>query len=199
MQSEVIESLVKSMQQLPGIGNKSARRLALHVIRNKNTVMHSLLQSLNNAHERIVSCVICANISEHSPCHICSDQCREREKLCIVKDVSDLWVLENSKVYRGLYHVLGGNLSAMSKNGPENLNIDSLKARLANGIEEVIIATDATLSGQTTAHYIAAVLKQYTIKISRLAFGIPVGGELDYLDEGTLAIAMQQRSIFSSI
>lgn len=196
MNSDIIESLIKSMQQLPGIGNKSAKRLALHILKNKNTLLSSLLNNLTLALEKIKQCKICFNISEHDPCHICCDNQRETNKICIVKDVADLWVLENSKTYNGLYHVLGGNLSALDNKKPEDLNIEELLQRVTKNINEIIIATDATIAGQTTAYYIADLFKSYNIKISRLAFGIPVGGELDYLDEGTLRIAIEQRNIF---
>ncbi|CAK8163564.1 Recombination protein RecR [Candidatus Xenohaliotis californiensis] len=194
MHSEVIDCMMKSICQLPGIGPKSARRLTLHILKYKETVMTSLLHSLSLANDKIKSCSICYNISEADPCHICSNPKREKNKICIVKDVADLWILEDSKIYNGLYHVLGGNLSAVENIGPNDINLQSLIQRTTSGIEEVIIATDATLSGQTTAHYIANALKLKNIITSRLAFGIPIGGELDYLDNGTLEVALRNRS-----
>lgn len=193
-----IENFINNIQKLPGIGPKSAKRLALHMIRDKQGILLPIMNSMQMIHEKISNCRICGNIDTCNPCSICNDSSRDNRTICVVEDIIDLWAFEAGKNYTGLYHVLGGALSAINGMSPNALNIDSLSGRLADqsNVREVIIATNATLSGQTTASYIANNIKNHKIQISRLAFGVPVGGELDYLDSGTISIALNKRYAF---
>jgi recombination protein RecR len=196
MQINSLEQLIKTFSKLPGLGPKSAKRITLHLIQNKDNMLR-FSQLLKNAFTEIQTCNICFNIDVSNPCEICLSNKRDKTILCIVENISDLWAIEKSKIYHGIYHVLGGSLSAIEGVGPKNLNFDNFKTRLNNSqIKEVIIATNSTLEGQTTAHYIAKLLENADLKISRLANGIPIGTELDYIDEGTLALALKLRHKF---
>jgi len=196
MQINSLEQLIKTFSKLPGLGPKSAKRIALHLIQNKDNMLR-FSQLLENAFTEIQTCNICFNIDVSNPCEICLSNKRDKTILCIVENISDLWAIEKSKIYHGIYHVLGGSLSAIEGVGPKNLNFDNFKTRLNNSqIKEVIIATNSTLEGQTTAHYIAKLLENADLIISRLANGIPIGTELDYIDEGTLALALKLRHKF---
>ena len=196
MQINSLEQLIKTLARLPGLGPKSAKRIALSLIQNKDEIL-KFSHLLNQTANEIKTCNICANIDIANPCHICTDNKREASLLCIVENISDLWAIEKSKTYRGLYHVLSGTLSAIEGRTPKNLNINSIKNRVnSNSINEVIIATNSNLEGQTTGHYIAKLLEHSDVKISRLATGIPIGAELDYIDDGTLALALKLRHKF---
>jgi recombination protein RecR len=188
-----IEQLVKLLSKLPGFGPRSARRSVLQLMKQRDSLMLPLAATLKYVAENIHHCSECGNLDNSSPCHICESQKRDRGTICVVEEVADLWAIERSHSYQGVYHVLGGTLSALDGRGPEQLRIDRLLARTQAGVHEVILATNATVDGQMTAHYIAERLKDRNIRISRLAHGIPVGGELDYLDEGTLGTAFQAR------
>lgn len=196
MQINSLEQLIKTFSKLPGLGPKSAKRIALHLIQNKDNMLR-FSQLLENAFTEIQTCNICFNIDVSNPCEICLSNKRDKAILCIVENISDLWAIEKSETFYGIYHVLGGSLSAIEGISPKNLNFDNFKARFNNSqIKEVIIATNSTLEGQTTAHYIAKLLENADLKISRLANGIPIGTELDYIDEGTLALALKLRHKF---
>ncbi len=191
-----LEKLITYISKLPGVGKRSARRIALHLLKNKDVLMLPLSASLKATAENIRTCSSCGNYDVSDPCNICTDIKRDKTILCVVENVSDLWAIEKGGVYRGQYHILGGVLSAMDGIGPEQLNINKmLKNISANIIKEVIIATNATLEGQTTAHYIAQSIadKNENVKVTRLAHGIPLGGELDYMDEGTISTAFAAR------
>ena len=187
-----IETLIKLISKLPGLGPRSARRAALHLIKNKHTIMLPLAQAIEDTAKNIVTCSECGNVDTKSPCHICSSENRDISTLCIVEEVVDLWAMERSGNYKGKYHVLGGVLSAIDGVRAEDLNLKNLRERSAQA-QEIIIATNATALGQTTAHYITELLDGLPLKISRLAQGIPIGGELDYLDDGTLGTALKSR------
>ena len=196
-----IDKLVNVMQKFPGIGPKSALRLVLYMIKNKNNIMSPLLSAVDNLIKVVDECSICGNISfESKVCDICLDREREKDVICIVENVNDLWSFEKSGAYKGLYHVLGGALSAVNGIGPKDIKIDSLIERVRkNKFKEIIIATNATVDGQTTFFYIAQSLEKLNNNISRIAFGIPMGGELEYLDSGTLGEAMLSRKKFSNL
>lgn len=187
-----IDSLIKLLAKLPGLGPRSARRAALHLIKNKHALMLPLSEALAQTAESIIPCRSCGNLDTLSPCHICADARRDASVICVVEEVADLWAIERGKSYNGLYHVLGGSLSAIDGVTPTDLSLDSLSVRAARA-SEIIIATNATASGQATAFYITEMLKGMGLKISRLAQGIPHGGELDYLDDGTLGAAFRER------
>lgn len=192
-----IEALSKIIARLPGMGPRIAKRIILHLAANKEKVLLPLLESLKSLEREINNCEICGNLDEGKICKICRDENRSKDLICVVEEVADLWAIERASSYRGKYHILGGNLSAISGKTIEDLNLSQLYARLRDGdVTEVIIATSATIDGQTTAHFIAENLKDFSIKITRLAYGIPIGSELDYLDEGTIAIAFKTRSEF---
>ena len=192
-----IERLVQLLARMPGLGPRSARRAALHLIRKREVLLGPLAEAMRVAHERISTCEVCGNVDTRQPCTICADERRDDSMLVVVESVGDLWALERADATRARYHVLGGALSPLDGIGPEDLNIASLVARVAAGVvKEVILAVNATVDGQTTAHYVTDMLAPYSVKISRLAHGVPVGGELDYLDDGTLAAAMRQRTAF---
>ena len=189
-----LEDLIRLFSKLPGLGPRSARRAVLHLMRDKERLMLPLSESLARTAHSITHCNRCGNLDSHNPCHICSDSRRDASIVCVVEDVADLWAIERCNLHKGMYHVLGGTLSAMDDRGPSQLNIESLIARAASGvIKEMILATNATLEGQTTAHYLMGKLEPYRLNISRLAQGIPMGGELDYLDDGTLGAALRAR------
>ena len=186
-----IERLIQLLAKLPGLGPRSARRAALALLKKRDTLLEPLADSLREAADAIVSCEVCGNLDTQSPCAICSDPRRDPHILCVVEDVADLWALERASVFRGRYHVLGGALSALDGVTPERLNVAKLLERVKSGVDEVILAMNATVEGQTTAHYLMDLLGD--MKVTRLAHGVPVGGELDYLDEGTLSAAFKAR------
>jgi recombination protein RecR len=192
-----IERLVQLLARLPGLGPRSARRAVLHLIRKREELLGPLGEAMRVAHERILACSVCGNIDTSDPCAICRDPRRDAGLLVIVETVADLWALERAGLLAARYHVLGGVLSPLDGVGPEELNIGSLVQRIgAGGVREAIIAVNATVDGQTTAHYLADLLAPLGVKTTRLAHGVPVGGELDYLDEGTLAAALERRTAF---
>jgi len=191
-----IEGLIKTIARLPGIGQRSARRIALHLLTHKDSLMYPLSQMMEQVADRVVECESCGNYDDQSPCQVCNDNKRDGSIICVVEEVADLWAFERGGIFRGHYHVLGGTLSALEGRGPSALRIDALKERIEQGeVVEVIIATNTTIEGQTTAHYLTDSLAPYGIKVTRLAQGIPLGGELDYLDEGTLQTALQSRRL----
>jgi len=194
MAESEIDRLVQLLAKLPGLGPRSARRAALHLIKKRETLLHPLADALTRAADTVHPCSECGNLDDRDPCGVCSDPRRDRSVICVVEEVADLWALERGAVYTGLYHVLGGTLSAIDGVGPEDLNIEGLVRRASDeAVTEVILATNATVDGQTTAHYITDRLAGSGVKTSRLARGVPVGGELDYLDDGTLAAALKAR------
>ncbi|HTW33335.1 MAG TPA: recombination mediator RecR [Rhizomicrobium sp.] len=188
-----IEKLVQLLAKLPGLGPRSARRVALQLLKKREALLAPLASAMQDAAAAIRDCEICGNLDTTSPCAICRDERRDSHVLCVVEDVADLWALERAGVFRGRYHVLGGALSALDGITPERLNITPLMARLGQGVDEIILAMNATVEGQTTAHYLMDVLASQNVKVTRLAHGVPVGGELDYLDEGTLSAAFKAR------
>lgn len=190
-----LEHLIRLFAGMPGLGNRSARRIALHLLSRRAGLMLPLAAALQDAAHNIKTCSICGNFDRLDPCNLCTDPKRNGAQICIVAQVSDVWAIERTGAFKGRYHVLGGLLSALDGIGPEDLRIESLLARVkSQGIEEVILALSATVDGQSTAHYIADHLAGATVKISRLAHGVPVGGELDYLDDGTIITALKSRS-----
>lgn len=192
-----IERLIQLLAKLPGLGPRSARRAALHLVKKREELMQPLTDALGDAIEKIVVCTTCGNIDTRNPCSVCADQTRDASLLVAVENVADLWALERAGVVSGRYHVLGGTLSALDGIGPDDLNIASLISRAHEPeVKEVILALSATVDGQTTAHYITDLLRAADVKVTRLAHGVPVGGELDYLDEGTLSAAIRQRTLF---
>ncbi|MFL6743843.1 MAG: recombination mediator RecR [Sphingomicrobium sp.] len=194
MASQEIEALSQALARLPGLGPRSARRAVLHLMKKRETALQPLLSALQNVSEKLSTCAVCGNVDTSDPCSICKDQRRDDKLLCVVEEVADLWALDRSRLFPGRYHVLGGRLSALDGVRPEDLTIDRLVARVAKDrIDEVVLAMNATLEGQTTAHYLAERLESFPIRLSQLAHGLPVGGELDYLDEGTLAQALRAR------
>lgn len=194
MASQEIETLTQALSRLPGLGPRSARRAVLWLIKRRETALVQLLSALEGVSERLIECATCGNVDTTNPCAICTDPRRDQRALCVVEDVADLWALDRARLFTGRYHVLGGRLSALEGVRPEDLTIAALIHRVsAGGIDEVVLAMNATLEGQTTAHYIAERLEGYPVRITQLAHGLPVGGELDYLDEGTLAQALRAR------
>jgi len=182
------------LSRLPGLGPRSARRAVLWLVKNREQALPTLLEALGAVRDTLVECEICGNVDTKNPCGICADHRRDLKSLCVVEDVADLWALDRARLFTGRYHVLGGKLSALDGIGPEDLNIASLLSRIEQGgIDEVVLAMNATLEGQTTAHYLAERLEAFPLRITQLAHGLPVGGELDYLDEGTLAQALRAR------
>lgn len=189
-----IEHLMKLLARLPGMGPRSARRAALHLLKNRESLMMPLSKALGRAAEVITECPECHNLDTATPCHICTDHTRERALLCVVEDISDLWAIEKTGSFRGYYHVLGGTLSALDGITPEDLSIPHLVQRAGHeDVREVILALNATIDGQTTAHYIADCLQGCHVGISQLAHGVPIGGQIDYLDDGTLSTALRSR------
>ena len=194
MASHELETLSAALARLPGLGPRSARRAVLYLLKKRETALVPLLRALEVVGDRLSTCEICGNVDTTNPCGICNDPRRDARMLCVVEDVADLWALERSRLFPGKFHVLGGKLSALEGVRPEDLSIASLLDRVAaGGIDEVVLAMNATLEGQTTAHYIAERLETAPIRITQLAHGLPVGGELDYLDDGTLAQALRAR------
>ena len=194
MASPEIETLTQALSRLPGLGPRSARRAVLHLLKRRETALAPLLRALEAVNERLATCAVCGNVDTTDPCGICADPRRDGRALCVVEDVADLWALDRSRLFPGKYHVLGGRLSALEGVRPEDLRIDTLVRRVeSGGIDEVVLAMNATLEGQTTAHYIAERIERFPVRLTQLAHGLPVGGELDYLDEGTLAQALRAR------
>jgi recombination protein RecR len=194
MASQEIETLTSALARLPGLGPRSARRAVLWLIKRRESALPALLEALAEVGENLVECAICGNVDTFDPCGICADPRRDPRAICVVEDVADLWALDRARLFTGRYHVLGGRLSALDGVRPEDLTIDQLISRVAaGGIDEVVLAMNATLEGQTTAHYLAERLETYPLRLTQLAHGLPVGGELDYLDEGTLAQALRAR------
>ena len=192
-----IERLIQLLARLPGLGPRSARRAALHLIKKRELLMAPLALALQTALEKIEICSVCGNIDTQNPCTLCVDPRRDASVIVVVADVADLWALERAQAINARYHVLGGTLSPLDGVGPQDLTIDALVTRAhAADVKEVILALNATVDGQTTAHYITDLLTDADVTVTRLAHGVPVGGELDYLDEGTLAAAIRQRTAF---
>jgi recombination protein RecR len=190
-----IERLIQLLARLPGLGPRSARRAALFLIKKREALMAPLAAALETALDKITVCSVCGNIDTQDPCAICIDPRRDGSVIVVVADVADLWALERAGAVEAKYHVLGGTLSPLDGVGPQDLTIDALVTRAhAREVKEVILALNATVDGQTTAHYITDLLADADVKVTRLAHGVPVGGELDYLDEGTLAAAIRQRT-----
>jgi recombination protein RecR len=197
MQKNLIENLSKIIAKLPGMGPRIAKRIVLNLANNKEKTLLPLIENLQALNDKIHNCEICGNLDEGKICAICSNNGRDNSVICVIEEVADLWAIERAENYHGKYHVLGGNLSAISGKTIEDLNLENLYLRLKEGnTKEVIIATSATIDGQTTAHFLAENLKEFSVKTTRLAHGIPVGSELDYLDEGTISIAFKTRSEF---
>jgi len=193
-----IERLIQLLAKLPGLGPRSARRAALILLKKRESLLEPLAQAMATAATAIKTCSACGNLDTISPCALCSDTRRDTSVICVVEDVADLWALERAGVFRGAYHVLGGALSALDGVTPDRLNLAGLFARVKSGeVSEVILAMNATVEGQSTAHYLMDTLEPLRVKISRLAHGVPVGGELDYLDEGTLSAAFKARRPFA--
>ncbi len=190
-----IERLIQLLARVPGLGPRSARRAALHLVKKREQLLGPLADAMQVANERILTCSDCGNIDTSDPCTLCCDPRRDDALIVVVEDVADLWALERAQASNGRYHVLGGVLSALDGVGPKDLMIEELVARVASGqVKEVILALNATVDGQTTAHYVTDLLAPYAVLVTRLAHGVPVGGELDYLDDGTLHAAMRQRT-----
>lgn len=198
MNENPLDHLIKLLGSMPGLGNRSARRIALHLLGKRSGLMIPLAEALQNTAENIKNCNICNTLDMTDPCQICRDIKRDKRQICVVAQVSDVWAIERTGAFRGTYHVLGGLLSALDGIGPEDLGIGKLKLRLTEMPDkegqEVILALSATVDGQSTAHYIADILTPMGIKVSRLAHGMPVGGELDYLDDGTITTALRSRA-----
>ena len=194
MASPEIDALTQALSRLPGLGPRSARRAVLHLLKRREAAMAPLLRALEAVNENLAICSRCGNVDTIDPCTICADPRRDPRLLCVVEEVSDLWALDRSRLFPGRFHVLGGRPSALEGIRPEDLGIDTLVGRVAaGGIDEVVLAMNATLEGQTTAHYLAERLERFPVRLTQLAHGLPVGGELDYLDEGTLAQALRAR------
>lgn len=192
MAETAIDHLIRQLARLPGLGPRSARRLVLHLLQRRETALQPLLASLTTVADSMRTCSVCRNLDLSDPCSICRDSGRDRRSLCVVETLADLWALERSGSYRGRYHVLGGLLSALDNVRPEDLGIAGLIERAAE-VEEVVLALGATVDGQTTAHYLSDALAHTGTRITRLAQGVPVGGALEYLDDGTLSAAMRSR------
>jgi len=189
-----IDTLTELLSKLPALGPRSARRAVLFLLKKKQTHMAPLINALASVMDNVRPCPVCGNMDTTEPCSICTDSRRDKTQLCVVADIADLWALERANTFHGLYHVLGGVLSALDGIGPEELNISSLIGKIQSGdVKEIILALPATLDGQTTAHYITDIMEKYPVSITALSHGVPVGGELDYLDDGTLQTAFKTR------
>lgn len=194
MPESAIDPLVRLLGRLPGLGPRSARRVALELLRHRESLLAPLIKALADASEKVSECSVCGNLDLKDPCGVCADPARDRHLLCVVEDVADLWALERARVFHGLYHVLGGVLSALDGVGPEDLRVAGLLARATTpDVREVILAMNATVDGQTTVYYLSNRLQGSGVAVSRLAHGVPIGGELDYLDDGTLGTALRAR------
>ena len=197
MKPSKIDNLIELMARLPGIGPRSARRMVLNLLKKPDSLMRPLAKALVETADQIKKCEICGNIDTVSPCNLCEDNRRDQSIIVVIEEVGDLWALERAAVHKGLYHVLGGSLSAIDGVGPDDLGINQLIERAdKDSTEEVVLAMNATIDGQTTAYYITDQLSECNVKISRLARGVPVGGELDYMDDGTLMEALESRQTF---
>lgn len=195
MSSQEIEQAITLLSKLPTLGPRSARRAVLFLLNKKESHLLPLIAGLQNVADNIKACEICGNMDTHSPCAVCSDEKRNHAQLCVVRDVADLWALERAQAFKGVYHVLGGVLSALDGIGPEELAVEPLIRKVAGGtVAEVVLALPATVEGQTTAHYLMDRLESFNVKVSSLSRGVPVGGELDYLDDGTIQMAFKNRS-----
>lgn len=194
MAGDDIERLINYLSKLPGLGPRSARRAALYLLKRREALLVPLLKALESAAQSIKPCMRCGNLDSQDPCAICANPERDGSIVCVVEEVADLWALERTLSFKGRYHILGGLLSALDGVGPEDLNIAALLARAeAPDVTEIILAMSATVDGQTTAHYVTDRLHGLGVRITRLAHGVPVGGELDYLDDGTLSAALKAR------
>jgi len=189
-----LENLIRKLGRLPGLGPRSARRAVLFMLKNRQRLMLPLAEDMHEVASKVRACVDCGNLDITDRCSICLDFRRDQSRICVVEDVGDLWAMERAAVFRGLYHVLGGTLSAIDGRGPSDLNIDRLLTRAGQEVSEVILALPATVEGQTTAHYLHERLSPLPVEVTRLAHGVPVGGELDFLDDGTLAQALKARA-----
>lgn len=195
MSSPDINDLIRMLARLPGVGPRSARRLALSLLEDRETVMKPLMMQLEKTYATVKTCTRCGNLDSVDPCAICADSRRSRKCLCVVEGISDIWAIERTRSFDGVYHVLGGVLSAIDGIKPDDLRINELLARITEeGTEEIVLALSATVDGQTTAHYLTDRLSEAKVRISRLAHGMPVGGELDYLDDSTLTTALRSRT-----
>ena len=198
MNSTEIQKLIQCFSRLPGLGPRSGRRIALHLLKKKETIFKPLLDVMLIAQDRVSTCQICYNLDTNNPCFICTDPKRDASQLCIVEDVADLWAIERAKFFRGYYHVLGGVLSAIDGVGPSQLTTAPLLERVEKSPpKEILLALNATLDGQTTIHYLLEILKPFNTRLSTLAHGVPMGAELDYLDDGTLSTAFIGRQFLS--
>ena len=196
MAGQDIEKLIKLVSKLPSLGTRSARRIVLQLIKKRESLLLPLIEAMTQVADNIKTCEICGNYDTTSPCSICASALREPHLLCVVQDVADLWAMERVSFFKGKYHVLGGVLSALDGVAPEDLNIESLIERICSeGITEVILALPATVDGQITSHYLVSHLKDSNVKITTLAQGIPMGAELDYMDEGTIQLALNSRKL----
>ena len=193
MTSRTLDDLIDMLARLPGLGPRSAKRTALHLLKHRDTTLQRLAAVLAKAANDVRQCSICCNLDDVEPCTICTDATRDDRTICVVEAVDDLWAVERAGLFKGRYHILGGTLSAIDGIGPEDLGVDQLLKRVEQGVEEVILATSATVDGQTTGHYLADRLASSKATITRLAHGVPVGGELNYLDDGTLGAALRAR------
>jgi recombination protein RecR len=192
-----IERLIQLLARLPGLGPRSARRAALHLVKRREELMEPLAAAIADAHAKIEICSVCGNVDTRDPCTVCADVTRDPAILVVVENVADLWALERAGAVSGKYHVLGGTLSPLDGIGPDDLNLTALVDRVRGSeLKEVVLALNATVDGQTTAHYVTDLLRDTDVKVTRLAYGVPVGGELDYLDEGTLSAAIRSRTPF---
>ena len=196
-ETNFLDILINKFSKLPGLGPRSARRIIFHLLKNKDLFLNPLIESLIKVEQNIIKCTICGNLDINETCYICSDDTRNQNIICVVENVSDLWALERSGIFKGKYHVLGGVLSAIDGINPSELNIPELENKIKNSKDiEIIIAISATLDGQTTAHYLSKLISKHGNKITKLAHGVPVGGELDYLDDGTIIQALKGRTLF---
>ena len=192
-----LESIIKIFSKMPGLGPRSAQRLVFHLIKKREIILGQLILSLENLNNKIKYCEVCGNVTLNTICEVCSDKSRDSGLVCVVEDISDLWAMNRSGAFNGVFHVLGGLLSPIEGIGPEELRISTLSQRVASGsVKEIVLALGATITGQTTANYIFQELDEYSIKITSLAQGIPVGGELDYLDDSTIVAAFNARRDF---
>lgn len=194
MQGPEIQRMIHALSRLPGLGPRSGRRVALHLLKKRNQTLAPLIEALQTAYDTIQTCSVCFNLDTQSPCSLCCDAKRDPHSLCVVADVSDVWALERAHVFKGKYHILGGLLSAMDGIEPKHLTLSALVERVrSEGITEIVLALSATIDGQTTLHYVVEQLHGLPVSITTLAHGVPIGGELDYLDDGTLATAFIER------
>ena len=196
MAGKEIEKLIKQVAKLPSLGTRSSRRIVLQLLKKRETLLLPLIDSLNEVASRVTTCEICGNFDTTNPCSICASDKRDAQQICVVQDVADLWAMERVSFFKGKYHVLGGVLSALDGVAPEDLNIESLLYRITKeDVKEVILALPATVDGQITSHYLVSKLKDSNVKVTTLAQGIPMGAELDYMDEGTIQLALNSRKL----